>query len=83
MMDLFLLCSIIAAGSVRAIVYLFLVFHLLSAKKPKNGGIIVSSFGVAVISVLWFVMKLPDFYQIVLETIWIVFCVHFFQNAVI
>ena len=78
MMNLFLLCSIIAAGSVRAIVYLFLVFHLLSAKKPKNSGIIVSSFGVAVISVLWFVMKLPDFYQIVLETIWIVFCVYFF-----
>ena len=83
MTELSLLLFNIVAGGVRVIIYLFLVFRLLSTKKPGKNGIIVSLIGAAVISAVLSVTNLPDAYHILLESIWIVLCVHLFQDAVV
>lgn len=81
MMDLVILILYIVAGCVRAIVYLFFVFLLLSSKKPRKKSIVAASTGIAVISTILFITGLPDFYRIVLEAVWLSACVSHFQNA--
>lgn len=81
MTDWLILFSNIAAGSVRAVVYLFLVFRLLSAKKPGRNGIITVLAGIAAISVIFSITGLPDIYRIISETVLFVVCARQFQNA--
>lgn len=81
MTDWLILFSNIAAGGVRAIVYLFLVFRLLSVRKPGRNGVIAVLAGITVISVVFSITELPDIYRMILETVWIVVCARHFQNA--
>lgn len=81
MTDWLILFSNIAAGGVRAVVYLLLVFRLLSARKPGRNGVIAVLAGVTVISVVFSITELPDIYRMILETVWIVVCARHFQNA--
>ncbi|MDO5425012.1 MAG: GHKL domain-containing protein [Eubacteriales bacterium] len=76
-----LILSQIAAGEVRAVVYLFLVFRVLSSKSPGKKSIAAASSGVFLIIFLALLTGLPDLIRIALETIWLVFCVIRFQNA--
>lgn len=81
MTDWLILFSNIAAGGIRAIVYLFLVFRLLSVRKPGRNGVMAVLAGIAVISALFSIIELPDIDRMILETIWIVVCARHFQNA--
>lgn len=81
MTDWLILFSNIAAGSVRAVVYLLLVFRLLSVRKPGRNGVIAVLAGITVISVVFSITELPDIYRMILETVWIVVCARHFQNA--
>ncbi len=81
MTDLLILFSNIAAGGVRAVVYLFLVFRLLSAGKPEKKSAALAFGGLALILVILHVTGMPDFYRIALETVWLVFSVWRFQGA--
>lgn len=81
MTDWLILFSNIAAGGVRAVVYLFLVFRLLSVRKPGRNGVIAVLAGITVISVVFSITELPDIYRMILETVWIVVCARHFQNA--
>lgn len=81
MTDWLILFSNIAAGGVRAVVYLFLVFRLLSARKPGRNGIITVLAGIAAISVIFSITGLPDIYRIISETVLFVVCARQFQNA--
>lgn len=81
MTDWLILFSNIAAGGVRAVVYLFLVFRLLSARKPGRNGIITVLAGIAVISASFSITELPDIYRMISETVWFVVCARHFQNA--
>ncbi len=81
MMDLLILCSNAAAGTVRGIVCLFLIFRLLSSQKPNKKSIAAISLGMAVISAALPIMGLPDFYRMVLETLVIAVCASRLQKA--
>lgn len=81
MTDWLILFSNIAAGGVRAVVYLLLVFRLLSVRKPGRNGVIAVLAGITVISVVFSITELPDIYRMILETVWIVVCARHFQNA--
>lgn len=81
MTDWFILFSDISAGSVRVIVCLFLISRLLPARKPEKKSIAVGIAGIIVISILLFLTDLPNFFRLILETIWIVFCAYYLQNA--
>lgn len=76
MTNLLLLFSTIATGSIRVIVYLFLIFRLLKAKKPNKYNIITAVLGITILSII----EISDFYHILLETIWLVICVNYFQT---
>lgn len=81
MTDWLILFSNFIAGSVRTIVCLFLIFRLLSAKKPEKKSIAVVLAGVAVISIILNVMSLSDFYRMILETVLIAVCARCFQET--
>lgn len=81
MTDPFILFSNIAAGGVRIFVCQFLIFRLLSAKKPNQKQIAAAFAGMGVITVILFVLGLSDFYRIILEVIWIAVCAACFQGA--
>lgn len=81
MIDWLILCSNFMAGSVRIIVCLFLIFRLLSVKKPEKRGIAVGLIGTAAISILLSAAGWSDFYRMILETVVITVCAHFFQEA--
>ena len=81
MTDWLILFSNFIAGSVRAIVCLFLVFRLLSAKKPEKKSIAAVLAGAAVISIILYVNGLSDFYRMILETVLIAVCARCFQEA--
>jgi len=73
--------SNIVTGSVRAVIGLFLIFRLLSGKKPGKKSVITALAGMAVISALVFITGLPDFYRMVSETVCITVCASRFQNT--
>lgn len=81
MTDPFILFLNIAAGGVRIFVCQFLIFRLLSAKKPNQKQIAAAFAGMGVITVILFVLGLSDFYRIILEVIWIAVCADRFQGA--
>lgn len=76
--------SQIAAGGVRAVVFLFFVFWLLSSKKPGKKSIAAAFTGAVISSILFTllpVMGLPDVYRMALETVWFAVCASRFQGA--
>lgn len=77
----FILFSDIAAGGIRIFVCQFLIFRLLSAKKPDKNQIKVIFAGIAVITVILSAFGLSDFYRMILETVWIAVCAGRFQGA--
>lgn len=81
MTDWLILFSNIAAGSVRTIIGLFLIYRLLAVKKPGRNSVITAAAGIVVISAILSVTGLPDFYRMVLEIVWFVVCAGYFQNA--
>lgn len=81
MTDWLILFSNIAAGSVRTILGLFLIYRLLAAKKPGRDSVIIAAAGIAVISAILSVTGLSDFYRMVSEIIWLAACAGYFQNA--
>ena len=81
MLNILIICSNIAAASVRGIVCLFFLSRLLSARKPEKKSIVTASIGIAVISVILPMIGLPDFYRMGLETILLAICASQFQNA--
>lgn len=70
-----------AAGGVRAVVYLFLVSRLLSAKKMNKNSVMTALIGIAVISALLSAAGLPDLYRMALESVWLAVCANRFQGA--
>ncbi len=81
MMGWFLLFSNFIGGGVRSIVCLFLIFRLLSTQKPGKKSIAAVLGGAAVISIVFSVTGLPDYYRMILETVLIVVCAGYFQEA--
>lgn len=81
MTNLFLFFSNIAAGIVRTIIGLFLIYRLLATKKPGKNSILTAGAGIIVISALLSITGLPDYYRMAFEIIWIVFCTRHYQNA--
>lgn len=81
MTNLPVLFSNIAAGEVRDVVYLFLVFRLLKTNKPNRKSIAAAFLGTAVIFAFFYVAGLPDLFSIVSETLWIALCARYFQGA--
>lgn len=81
MMDLLILFSNFTAGCVRSVVCLFLIFRLLSARKPESKSITAVLAGAAAVSVILSVTEMPDFYRMVLETVLIFVCASYFQEA--
>lgn len=81
MTDWFLLISNIAAGGVRCMVCLYLIFRLLSSQKPEKKSILAVWGGVAVLSLLFSVIGLSVVYRMALETLLITFCASRFGKA--
>ncbi|MDE5598057.1 MAG: hypothetical protein K2J04_09500, partial [Lachnospiraceae bacterium] len=81
MTDWLILFSNIAAGIVRTIIGLFLIYRLLAAKKPGKNSVIIAAAGIVVVSVILSITGLSDFYHIVFEIVWITVCAGYFQNA--
>ncbi len=81
MTDWLILFSNIAAGSVRTIIGLLLIFRLLASKKPGRNSVITAVAGIVVISAILSVTGLPDFYRMVSEIVWIVVCAGYLQNT--
>lgn len=74
MTDWLILFSNIAAGSVRTIIGLFLIYRLLATQKPGRNRVIIAADGIIVISAILSVTGLSDFYRMVLEIAWITVC---------
>lgn len=81
MKEWLLFISSIAAGCVRITVCLFLIFRLLSAKKPEKKNAAAELMGAVLLSALTFLAGWSGFYSMALETVWIVFCSIRFQKA--
>lgn len=81
MTDWLILFSNIAAGSVRTIIGLFLIYRLLASQKPGKNRVIIAAAGIVVISAILSVTGLSDFYRMALEIAWITVCAGYFQNA--
>lgn len=81
MTDWLIFFSDIAAGSVRTMICLFLIYRLLSTKKPGRNSVIAAFIGTVIISAVLFTTGLSDFYRMVSEAIWIAVCASRFQNA--
>lgn len=73
--------SNIAAGSIRTMIGLFLIYRLLATKKPGRKCIIIAIAGMAAVSGILHVTGLSDFYRMVLEILWITVCAGHFQKA--
>lgn len=81
MTDWLIFISDIAAGSVRAIIGLFLICRLLAAKKPGKNSIIIAAAGIVAISAVLSVTGSSDFSRTASEIVWIAVCARYFQNA--
>lgn len=81
MTDWFILLSDFLAGGVRSVAGLFLISRLLLAKKPDKKSMAAVLAGAAAVSVILSVTGLPDFYRLILETVLIIACVSYFQEA--
>ena len=81
MTDWLILFSNIAAGSVITIIGLFLIYRLLATKKPGKNSVIIAAAGIVVISAIFSITGLSDFYRMVLEIVWITACASYFQKA--
>lgn len=77
---LLLLSNTIAAG-VRAAVCLFLISRLLTAGKPEKKSVAAALAGAAVISIIISILRQPEIYRMILETVWIAFCASRLQKA--
>ena len=69
------------AGGIRSMVCLFLIFRLLSVKRPEKKCIAAILAGAMAISVILSVTALPDFYRMILEIVLITVCACCFQAA--
>ncbi len=78
---LLVLCSDIAAGSIRMIFGLLLVVWFLATGKTDRKCISIAFAGSAVISAILSATGLPDFYRIISETAWISVCAVRLQKA--
>ena len=81
MMDGLILFSDFTASGVRSVVCLFLIFRLLSARKPEWKSIAAVLAGSAAVSVILSVTELPDYYRMALEIILMFVCAGCFQKA--
>lgn len=81
MTGLLILVSDILACSLRSVVCLFLIFRLLSAKKPEKKSIVPVFAGAAAVSVIFYVTELPDVYRVLSETVLTAACARYFQEA--
>lgn len=81
MTDWLILFSDIAAGSVRTVIGLFLIYRLLAAQKPGKSSVIIAVAGIVAISVILSVTGLSDFYRMALEIVWIAVCAGYLQKA--
>lgn len=79
-MTIILLSKILTSG-LRVIVCLFLISQLLSAEKPDKRSIFTGLAGMFFITVLLFLIDLPDFYRMALEVVWIAICASRLQRA--
>ena len=70
-----------AAGGVRAAAGLFLVFRLLADRKPGRGRVTAAFAGGAMISLLLSAPGAPEFYYLLLETVWLALCASRFQGT--
>ncbi len=80
-MDCFLLFSGIAAGSLRSVICLFLIWRLLSCEKPGWKEIAAILVGMAAIFTVVSGIGVSDFYQMMLETLLIMVSAVRFQGA--
>lgn len=69
-----LLLSDLAAGTVRVLVGLLLLFHLLQTEKPGRKSLAAACAGALIINSAVFLLKMPDICRGALETVWIVLC---------
>lgn len=81
MTDWLIFISDIAAGSVRAIIGLFLICRLLAAKKPGKHSVMIAAAGIVVISAVLSVTGSSDFSRTASEIVWIAVCARYFQNV--
>ena len=81
MREPFILFSDIAAGGVRAIVYLLLVHRLFPVRQPEKKGVIMAIGGIAFMFGILHIAGMPDVYRMVWETVWIAVCAGRFQKA--
>lgn len=81
MTGLLILFSDILACSLRSVVCLFLIFRLLSAKKPEKKSIVPVFAGAAAVSVIFYVTELPDVYRVLSEAVLTAACARYFQEA--
>ena len=81
MTDVFLLLSGLLAGAVRVLVGLFLIYRLLSVKRPDQKSIAAGLAGALVLTVLLSLLHAPDFCRTALETVLIAACAHRLQGA--
>lgn len=70
-MNWILLLSNTITSSIRSIIYSFLIYKLLSTKKPNKQELLVLIGGTIAITVLVMVFQASEFYRITLEAIWI------------
>lgn len=81
MTDWLIFFSGFLAGSIRLISCLFLISRLLLAQKPDKKSIAVVLAGAGVIAVILSVTGLGGLYGMILETVLIVLCAGYFQDA--
>lgn len=81
MTDWLIFFSGFLAGSIRLISCLFLISRLLLAQKPEKKSIAVVLAGAGVIAVILSVTGSGELYGMILETVLIVLCAGYFQDA--
>jgi hypothetical protein len=81
MKEWIVLASNIVTGGLRVTVYLFIIYRLLTTKKPDKRSISLAVAGVLVITICLSLIRLPDFYRIALEAIMIAVCANRYQKA--
>ena len=81
MTDWLIVFSNIAAGCVRAVVYLLLAVRLLTIGIPGKNRVIAVPIGAAVIAAIFSLTGLPDIYRLLSETVWLAVCAGQFPNA--
>ncbi len=81
MTEALILCSNIAAGCVRVVLCQFLIFRLLSEKRPGKRRVMAALAGCVVFSAALSAAGAPELYRMMTEIAWIVVCASGFQGA--